>query len=224
MNRKRSYFLDYRNIRGNNLKIMVFDTETNGLDGSILSFSGVIAEMDLENNKCTIVEEFDRFYYPLEKFDMKAMKVHHISLNTIRNKQREANHSYPMFFRDDIEYFFQLAKKVDILCAHNMAYDLGVLQIADPEKFFTLFDQHGLPKKKLDTMKVNESVLKLPGKYGYKWPTLTETLEFYREYLCKPIEEIQFHNSLEDCKATLMVVDAMLKSPYRDVVIKYIGF
>lgn len=206
------------------MKIMVFDTETNGLDASVLSFSGVIAEIDTENNKCTIVEEFDRFYYPLEKFDIKGMKIHHISMNTIRNKHREAKHTYPLFFKDDMEYFFQLTKKSDIICAHNMAYDIGVLQLAHPRRFFRLFDTYGLPAKKLDTMKINENICQLPGKFPgkFKWPTLLETLTFYKQYLDIPLEKIQFHNSLEDCKATLMVVEAMLKSPYRDVLTKYL--
>lgn len=74
-----------------------------------------------------------------------------------------------------VPIFNNLVKKADRLVAHNMEYDFLIARAM----FTRIAASHDalLEVPKVCTMKSSETVLKLPGKYGYKWPSLQEAYE-----------------------------------------------
>ncbi len=90
--------------------------------------------------------------------------------------------------------FIQDLNSVDILVGHNIDFDKKII-----EAEFIRQNKDGkvLSKPSICTMKSSTDYCRLPGKYGYKWPTLQE--------LHKKLFGVNFedaHNSLNDIKAT----------------------
>jgi DNA polymerase-3 subunit epsilon len=73
--------------------------------------------------------------------------------------------------------FNNLLRRADRLVAHNIDFDVLVSRAAysrmavDPQVLIEI--------PKVCTMRSSEDVLKLPGKYGYKWPSLQEAHEYF---------------------------------------------
>lgn len=90
--------------------------------------------------------------------------------------------------------FNQNCLQADIIVAHNLAFDLSIMKTA-------LYRLGGKPhrldgRQMVCTKEYSTDILKLPGKYGYKWPTLAEA---YRHYTGKEIEGA--HDALVDTEA-----------------------
>lgn len=99
--------------------------------------------------------------------------------------------------------FNQMVKKADRIVAHNMQFDDPVTRsnysrVAAPQQ-----DYWHTPK--FCTMKTLEPVLKLPGKYGYKFPTLDES---YRA-LVDPMGFSGAHDAMVDVQACAEVLFAI---------------
>lgn len=94
--------------------------------------------------------------------------------------------------------FNQSCLQADIVVAHNLAFDTSIMK--------TALHRLGSKPHRLDgrqlicTKEASTDVLKLPGKYGYKWPTLAEA---YRHYTGLEIDGA--HDALVDTEACLAV-------------------
>lgn len=96
-----------------------------------------------------------------------------------------------------------LSISTGIVC-HNTEYDTRIMGIA--------YHRCGMQSNKIYsvrskcTMKSATNVCKLPGKYGFKYPTLTET---YKHFFKKEFEGA--HDSLNDVRACLDVYKSLKK-------------
>lgn len=108
--------------------------------------------------------------------------------------------------------FNQACMQADIIVAHNLAFDLSIMKTA----LFRLGNKpHRLDGRQLVcTKEFSTDVLKLPGKYGYKWPTLAEA---YRHYTGDEIEGA--HDALVDTEAC----SAVFRGLVQEGVIELVG-
>ncbi|MCP5042732.1 MAG: 3'-5' exonuclease [bacterium] len=102
-----------------------------------------------------------------------------------------------------VSLFNQLCMQADAIVAHNISFDQSVMLTA-------LHRLGNKPNRMEDkalvcTKEATTEILKLPGKYGYKWPTLAEA---YRHYTGLEIENA--HDALEDTLACLEVYRALV--------------
>lgn len=99
--------------------------------------------------------------------------------------------------------FNQMVKNADRIVAHNIQFDDPITRsnysrIAAPQREYW-------DTPKFCTMKTLEPVLKLPGKYGYKFPTLDES---YRA-LVDPMGFEGAHDAMVDVEACAAVLFAI---------------
>ncbi len=94
--------------------------------------------------------------------------------------------------------FNQACMQADIIVAHNLSFDTSIMKTA----LFRIGNKpHRLDgRQHVCTKEASTDVLKLPGKYGYKWPTLAEA---YRHYTGEEIEGA--HDALVDTEACLQI-------------------
>ncbi|MCP4035688.1 MAG: 3'-5' exonuclease [bacterium] len=102
-----------------------------------------------------------------------------------------------------VSLFNQLCMQADAIVAHNISFDQSVM--------LTALHRLGNKPNRIEgkalvcTKEATTEILKLPGKYGYKWPTLAEA---YRHYTGLEIENA--HDALEDTLACLEVYRALV--------------
>ena len=100
--------------------------------------------------------------------------------------------------------FNQACLQADIIVAHNLAFDASIMKTAlyrlgnKPHRFDG--------RQQVCTKEYSTDVLKLPGKYGYKWPTLAEA---YTHYTGLEIEGA--HDALVDTEACLAVFRGLVQ-------------
>lgn len=159
------------------MRTLVFDTETTGkanFKGElhsqpyIVQLAAILFEdrREVAHFSAITIPEFrgERCKVPAE-----ATAVHGVTEELIDSVGIPYSVALPMFNN--------LAKRADRLVAHNTEFDdlmirAAYARIAAPQQ--VLWD---LPK--VCTMRSSESVLKLPGKYGYKWPSLAEAHQHF---------------------------------------------
>ena len=119
------------------------------------------------------------------KIPADAVRVHGISTKTASARGVKLHQV--------IDRFDLLAKRAQLLVAHNLAFDLAIMTAA--------YARAGLAhpfdgKDTYCTMKAATDICKLPGRYGYKWPTLTEAVyHFFKEHF------VDAHDALKDVRA-----------------------
>jgi len=107
--------------------------------------------------------------------------------------------------------FNQTCIQADIIVAHNLSFDTSIMK--------TALHRIGNKPHRLDgrqqvcTKEASTDVLKLPGKYGYKWPTLAEA---YRHYTGD--ELLGAHDALVDTEACLQVFRGLVQEGVVDLV------
>lgn len=107
--------------------------------------------------------------------------------------------------------FNQACLQADLIVAHNLSFDSSIMKTAlhriggKPHRF----DGRQL----ICTKEASTDVLKLPGKYGYKWPTLAEA---YRHYTGLEIEGA--HDALVDTEACLQVFRGLVQEGVIDLI------
>jgi DNA polymerase-3 subunit epsilon len=100
--------------------------------------------------------------------------------------------------------FNQVCLQADIIVAHNLAFDASIMK--------TALHRIGNKPHRMDgrqqvcTKEASTDVLKLPGKYGYKWPTLAEA---YKHYTGSELEGA--HDALVDTEACLDVFRGLVQ-------------
>lgn len=107
--------------------------------------------------------------------------------------------------------FNQACMRADIIVAHNLSFDTSIMK--------TALYRVGNKPNRLDgrqhvcTKEASTDVLKLPGKYGYKWPTLAEA---YRHYTGQEIEGA--HDALVDTEACLDIFRGLVQEGIVELV------
>lgn len=188
-------------------KIVVFDTETNGLnDCSVLSVSAIKILVDLELNSCKKIKKFNRFYFrnKNEKINEEAIKINKLTDEKISFKRQ--GKKYPEYFEKD-NGFEKFCKDTEYFVAHNIDFDSKFLSFELKNKFCTQKSNINIVKKESGT----------EGKY--KYPSLMETAEFYNIKL----DRSQWHGSEYDTYICKEIFMAMLKNKETsEIIIKFL--
>jgi DNA polymerase-3 subunit epsilon len=107
--------------------------------------------------------------------------------------------------------FNQSCLQADVIVAHNLAFDVSIMKTA----LFRLGNKpHRLDGRQLVcTKEASTDVLKLPGNYGYKWPTLAEA---YFHYTGRELEGA--HDALVDTEGCLVVFRCLVEEGVVELV------
>jgi len=177
----------------------IFDVETNGLVPnrySVLSFSALHVRTWRENGRrfFHVQDEFDRYYYPQEPYNRKAIEVNGLTREVIASRRERTGGLYPVhFFKDkDVSDF---CRKTELAVCHNTPFDSKFLKHYHGYEFPRLFC----------TMREFTEYCAIPHQfYRIKWPKLEEAVMI----ICGR-NDFAFHDSLADCYAVLEILKIM---------------
>jgi len=178
-------------------RIIIFDVETNGLNGgySILSCSAIKYEIDPKTYEMIEIDRFNRYYYPVEQFDSQAIAVNGLTRDVIKEKREDA--AYPEHFTEDDD-FKNFCNGVLRFVAHNISFDMQFIPFIGN-------------KKKFCTMMTNMDIVAadfLKWKKEWKWPKLSETAVHYGIQF----SESDLHRSMADTEITAKIFMKMLET------------
>lgn len=151
---------------------LFFDTETNGLPSNwkapvtaVHNWPRMVqlAWQQVDENGNVLSEE--NFIIIPVGFTIpeKTARIHGITT------ERAIKEGYDL--RTVLIEFASVIDRSDVLVAHNVDFDEKIVGA----EFVRMRVEHALFKKRrLCTMKQSTDFCRIPGQYGYKWPTLTE--------------------------------------------------
>lgn len=201
---------NYSNLKTESQKnvrtIIFFDTETNGLssESSVLSITAIKVVINLENFEISIIDQYQRYYFPTEAYNYYAIKVNGLSYKKVYDLRKQLKVNYTKHFDNDFYDFHKFIGDCKHFVAHNIEFD---------KKFIN---------KSLDfqfcTMRTNTSIVgaSSPKTGKVKWPKLIEAAKYYNI----KVNENEFHDSLYDVKITLEVFKKMFNHPVGNLYIK----
>lgn len=145
------------------MKVVILDTETTGFEVKSnqivqLAYLVIIDEQ---------VKAKKNFFFTVDKMDKGAENTHGFSIEKLKSLSDGKR-----FYHHAREIFEDLDEAM-IVC-HNLQFDIPFIQ--------NEFERIGVrikPPNTFCTMEYYTDILKLKGKYGYKWPKLTEVLDYY---------------------------------------------
>jgi DNA polymerase-3 subunit epsilon len=190
------------------IKVVFFDTETNGLDrnSSVLSISAlkcVFNGADID----TVEDRYNRFYFrrPQELPNIYALDCNGLTDDVIREYRQCVE--YAEYFRDDIQSFKDFCVGAIHFVGHNIQFDAKFLN-------FEL-------KRTFCTMKENTNIMQLKNRRGgLKPPNLSEAANFYSI----AVDEDQCHASEYDTLLTYQIFRMMLgRKRSRERVLRFLG-
>lgn len=170
-----------------NSEFIIYDTETTGLNSSsadIIELSAL--KVRPENGKFKIIEEFDEFInigYPIPK---EIVEITGITDELLKSDGIPA--------KDAAERFSAFIGELPVMVGYNsISFDTRFVQKLFYEQLSVSFE----PKFQLDVLTMAKEKVERPHK------------------LCNMAEragatDLQFHRSIDDCKATLIVLDYLL--------------
>ncbi len=174
--------------------IFVFDTETTGLvqhklpashpsQPHLVQYAGLLVDDDGHVLRAT-----SAIVKPPVGIPEQASRVHGIT-NELADKFGENIFNI-------LGWHESALRKADLVVCHNSEFDIKVIEA---EVHRALSGQIELPTCEVYcTMKETTNLLKLPGRYGYKWPKLEELYQFLFDEMFSGA-----HDALEDVRATL---------------------
>jgi DNA polymerase-3 subunit epsilon len=167
-------------------KIGGFDTETTDITGYIISYAIVIQDMQDLGTK-----EIYELLNPQAKISEEAFGVHKISQEELKDKPS---------FKEKKDEILNIFNSLDMVVGHNVLYDFGVMkrELERVEHYPNIID---IPI--FDTMYYAADVVVLEKK---KMPRLEEAIAFFFGR-----KNINYHNALEDVKATLKLFNRLLE-------------
>lgn len=176
------------------MKLLFFDTETTGkaknINASVENLSNwprvVQLAWQVYDEKLNLIEEHDFIVKPNEfVIPSEASAIHKITT--------EIAYKFGVELNQVLEQFYNAVNDADLLIAHNFSFDYGVM---GSELLRNGFSNILNSKESICTMKSTTEFCKIPGPYGYKWPTLQEL------YFILFKESFNAHNALDDIRAT----------------------
>jgi DNA polymerase III epsilon subunit-like protein len=185
------------------MKILVFDTETNGLPKSknakifdtqqfpyILQLSYII--YDVYNNN--IIKTTNNYINNVE-FNEDAYKINKITKEMIENGKN---------IKDVLNDFIDAIKVCDILVAHNCNFDKKIIMVECVRNQILYRLNYNIKNKNTFCTMINSiNLCKLPSNFengNFKFPKLNE---LYNYLFNENIPSDNLHNSLVDCIFTL---------------------
>ena len=180
------------------MKIIIFDTETNGLENcSVLSISAIKIDIDLKLKFYKEIGKFNRFYFRNEgeEINADAIAINGLSDEEILKRRTDSDAKYSKYFEKDKD-FMEFCKDTRHFVAHNIDFDSKFLPFKLEHKFCTQKSNIDIVKKESGT------------KGKYKYPSLMETAEFYNIEL----DRSQWHGSEYDTYICKEIFMAMLKN------------
>jgi DNA helicase-2/ATP-dependent DNA helicase PcrA len=168
-----------------NQEMVVFDTETTGLDtenDDIIQ----IAAVKIVNGK---VKETFEVYINTEKDVTESEKVHHIS--------KEHLNLHGVSHEKGLSDFMQFIGRNAVLVAHNIEYDYSILKF-NLLRYGKAYKINDYCKKQFDTITIAKLIY--PTLASYK---LKDLLEFLK------VEGVNSHNALDDVKATVSLIEKL---------------
>lgn len=152
-------------------RYLIFDTETTGLPKSwnasmkdIGNWPAIVQlAWQLVDEECKTISSGNSIVKCKETITPGALKIHGIT------QERCLREGRPVL--DVLTDFTAIAKKADFIVAHNLKYDYTVLG----SEYLRWRRKHPMGQlQKICTMQASTDFCALPGRYGYKWPTLEE--------------------------------------------------
>jgi len=160
------------------------DIESNGFQGTSVLSIAVIKENG---------QVFERFYYPVEDYNQKAVKFNGLSEEVV-NVLRGEDCQYEKYFIDDLD-FIEFMSDVDTLICQNVIFDYSFLPDEVTKNFKNIFC----------TMKSNQKY------FDGKWPNLNKLCIFYDV----EVDAEKQHQALYDTELCKAVFEAMEE---RDII------
>ncbi|KKM67592.1 hypothetical protein LCGC14_1469620 [marine sediment metagenome] len=176
---------------------LFFDTETSDKtrrgegpgprQPHIVQLAAVLVDEGTEGSMCALVRPDGWRVSP------GAERVHGIST------EQATAEGVPI--REAIGLFHEMASRADTLVAHNIEFDRLVVL----SEYKRLGMEHPFKgKREFCTMKAATDIVRLPGRYGYKWPTLQEA---YRHFTGGEFDGA--HDALADVRACRVIYEAI---------------
>lgn len=177
--------------------ILAFDTETTGKANfkllpdhpsqpRLVQIGAILVDSSREvRAEINLIVKPEGFSIPEE-----ASRVHGITT--------EVADLWGLPLRTVLIVFSSLIHKANTIVAHNLDYDSIVMRGEwKRAEMGTLFTESHRP---FCTMKASTEICKLPGPYGFKWPTLQEA---HQHFFQKPFEGA--HDAMADVRACLAI-------------------
>lgn len=184
---------------------LFFDTETTGLPRN---WKASYKELDnwprlvqiawiLSDINGSIIEEHNYLIKPNGfSIPTEATNVHRISTHKALKEGKE--------LQIVLNQFNNCLKSVDFIVAHNMNFDINIVA---SEMYRTGIDSNIFNIEQICTMERTINFCKLPGKYGYKFPKLSE---LYQKLFYTTFDEA--HDASVDIKATFKCFYELIKN------------
>lgn len=183
---------EVNNYIDQNDTLIIFDTETEGLedDHKIIQFSAVLYDIYKNGNyiKLNEKEAYNVYINPERPLEKIITELTGITDEMLSNAYNE---------KETIPKIVEFMKKSNLWCAYNAKFDLNKLEHT--------YKRTGYPRlinECFDVYEMVQNIIRKADIKNYKLGTVTE-------YLC-PNYEAQFHNSLEDVRATGKVLEVLM--------------
>lgn len=178
-------------LNNDRYNIITLDTETTGLadDDEILQLSII----DKQGN-CL----FDDYFKPSHKTEWKkAEAIHHINFEKVKDCE---------LFEKRLNEIQKIINDADLIVGYNVGFDIRNLRRQD------VFISYTMPTA--DVMKMfapiyAEQRYRSTDKFDFKWQKLITCSSFYFDE-----DTFDFHNSLDDVRATINCFKAILEKEY----------
>jgi DNA polymerase III epsilon subunit-like protein len=188
-----------------NYRMIIFDTETNGLllpdkpIPSVLSISAMVGTL-VSKDEFRQEGVYNRFYYPKEEYQPGAIKVNGLTREEVDDRRTHQGNVYPEYFLDDLEAFKDFCTGTKLFIGHNaVGFDCKLVPCIEWDKM-----------KVFDTQATNENIVCAGWREDlgkWKWPKLREAVNFYGI----KADETQYHGSKYDVEMTLKIFMEMLR-------------
>lgn len=203
-------------------RVLVIDTETSGLPKCrnaspmeydkwprIVQVGGILYKCPYEGKPGRILKRYSSLVCPNGwSIDPGASKVHGISEDVARLHGKDIN--------DVLDDLTKLSREANAICCHNVAFDVSVI-LAEYHRNKKITRSIECPIGSLPTictMEIGQKLCRIiaertrkdGNKYlYYKYPKLSEMYK----YLTKKEFEGKLHDALEDCEATVAILDIL---------------
>ena len=193
------------------MKVLVFDTETNGLPES--KFESIF-----NTNKFPFIMQISYILFDSENLSIIKIGNNYINDVEIKEESFKINKITKEMIDNGknikfvLEDFIKTIKECDILVGHNYAFDKKIIMVeCVRNKLFYKLNYILKQKKYYCTMQNSKHICKIPSIYkigDYKLPKL---IELHESLFNEPIVSNNLHNSLVDCIFTLKCYIKIIK-------------
>lgn len=187
------------------MNYLVFDTETTGLvdwhkppedpsQPDILEFAAVLLRHDTVAGTWRKLNIVSLLVQTTKEIPAEAVAVHGID-NEVITWGGVLPSTIPSLW-------LRLKNHANAVVAHNASFDLFLLK--------SMFARYNMqweePSHVICTMKASTNICKLPGKKGYKWPTLAEACRHFFGDVPQGL-----HRALDDVMATGQILQQLVE-------------